>query len=343
MHSHTASSSRPKRSRRIRKILAVVGVIFVLLIAGVLWAAHTYGPRMGFYLIPPSPEQYGQIAIEHLNQGYRASGDEWDTARAALEQAAADADDYSDLYDEIAAATTAAGGQHSVFLDPEETNEYADSSTAKYEAPTVTTVDGVTTIVLPALGAVSGDLQQEYAQTAADGIADAAPDTCGWIVDLRGNTGGNMYPMLSGVSALLPNGTAFSFTTRTEQMTPVTVYNNGVGLGSTTISVGEQSKITDAPIAVLQDSMTASSGEAVATSFRGLDHVESFGTDSYGYTSGNVPRTLYDGAQIVLTTSVYVDRDGVSLDEQPIEADHPTTADDADEQATQWVQEQGCS
>lgn len=31
----------------------------------------------------------------------------------------------------------------------------------------------------------------------------AAAGACGWIVDLRGNTGGNMYPMIQGLSGLL--------------------------------------------------------------------------------------------------------------------------------------------
>ena len=30
-----------------------------------------------------------------------------------------------------------------------------------------------------------------------------APDLAGWIVDLRGNTGGNMWPMIAGVGSTL--------------------------------------------------------------------------------------------------------------------------------------------
>uniref|UniRef100_UPI000AE28285 S41 family peptidase n=1 Tax=Nocardiopsis listeri TaxID=53440 RepID=UPI000AE28285 len=95
-------------------------------------------------------------------------------------------------------------------------------------------------------------------------------------------------------------------------------------------------------IAVLQDDMTGSSGEAVVTAFRGLDGVESFSVPSAGYTSGNAVHRLHDGAMLAMTTSVYVDRDGVSLDEKPIRPDHETSAEAAEETALEWLADQGC-
>jgi carboxyl-terminal processing protease len=328
--------------RGLRRVLIGLAVVFALVSAGATWAAHIYGPPFGFYLVPPSAERYGQVAVEYLDQGYYATGPEWDTARDGLLQAAAEAETYADLHEEIAAATLVAGGTHSRFLNPDEAAARVTSSIEEYIAPTLTTDGGTTTIVLPPLGSVPDELQQDYARTIADGIAGAPPNTCRWIVDLRGNTGGNMYPMLSGVTALLPNGPAFSFRTRTGLTPSVDVHDDGVGVGGTTVSVGEQAKIAGEPIAVLQDTMTASSGEAVATAFRGLDKVESFGTNSYGYTSGNSSRTLFDGAEVILTESVYVDRNGVNLKEEPLTPDHLTTTEAAHEQAEQWLQQQNC-
>ena len=40
--------------------------------------------------------------------------------------------------------------------------------------------------------------------------ADRA-ELAGWIVDLRGNTGGNMWPMLAGFGPVLGEGTAGFF------------------------------------------------------------------------------------------------------------------------------------
>lgn len=342
MSATAETASRPARRRTLVTVLVTIGAVLALVLAGALWAVNAYGPRFGFYLTPPSAQQYAEIALDHLEQGYYATGPEWEAARADLLRVAEDAEDYTELHDEIAAATSVAGGKHSHFLTPEESQQYESSSTEEFEPPVVTTKGGITTITVPALGTVSSELQQEYAQTAADGIRAAADDTCGWVIDLRGNTGGNMYPMLSGISALLPNGEAFSFATREGESSSVTVQDDGAGMGGTSVSVGDQPKVTGAPIAVLQDERTGSSGEAVATAFRGLDQARSFGTPSAGYTSGNSIHGLYDGATLVLTGSVYVDRDGISLEEQPIDPDQTVDAGNADTAAAGWLGEQGC-
>ena len=80
----------------------------------------------------------------------------------------------------------------------------------------------------------------------------------------------------------------------------------------------------------------------VLTAFRGLDGVASFGADSAGLTSGNVATPLADGALIVLTTSMFVDRAGVNLDNQPIAPDHVVGTLYADRDAREWLATQGC-
>ena len=42
----------------------------------------------------------------------------------------------------------------------------------------------------------------------------------GWIVDLRGNTGGNMWPMVAGVGPVLGNGVAGFFVPPVGASTP---------------------------------------------------------------------------------------------------------------------------
>jgi C-terminal processing protease CtpA/Prc len=316
----------------------------VLVVAGAaVWGVGRYGPRFGVYLLPPSPQQYADVALDLMSGGYRATGPAWDAARQAVRTAAADADDYADLHAALAEAVQVAGGPHSALLTPDEA---AASQSAADEAPgpTVTTTGDVTTVVVPELAGGSPQTQQRYADTLADGIAAAAPATCGWVVDLRGNTGGTMYPMLSGVSALLPDGPALFFSDRHDRTTAqVTIQDDGAGLnGRTTTRVRPDPGVSGS-VAVLQDERTASSGEVVLTAFRGLDDVTTFGAPSAGYTSANIPYRLYDGAQLVVTESVYVDRDGVVLDEQPLPAAHPTAGPDAEAAARGWLAEQGCA
>ena len=66
--------------------------------------------------------------------------------------------------------------------------------------------------------------------------------------------------------------------------------------------------IADAKVAVLIDSLTASSGEAVAVSFKGRGNTKFFGKPSCGKSTGNQSFVLSNDAMLVLTTSVFADR-----------------------------------
>jgi len=295
------------------------------------------------YLSPDRAAVPAEIALDLMENGYYATGPEWEAQRARVRAAADGAASIEELHGPLATAVKVAGGKHSYFLDPAKAARSSSAATAEFSEPTVTTVDSITTVTIPALGAVSDELRQRYADAAAVGILGAADRTCGWIVDLRGNAGGTMYPMLSGLAPLLPDGTAMTFRTRAGEDMPVTIFDDGAGMGGTVISVGAVAKIADQPVAVLQDGDTVSSGEAVLTAFRGLDNTRSFGADSAGYTSANSVHPLYDGALLVLTDSTYVDRDGVNLAEEPVAADHRTSSDGTEVAALEWLRDRGCN
>lgn len=339
-----ARSARDPRRRHRRRIVATaitVGAVTAVVAGGVV-AADVYGPRFGFYVVPPSVPKYAEIAVGLLDGGYHSDSPQWPVARAALLVAAETADEYADLYPLLDEAVGIVGGRHSQFVPAGDDGTSNDESSRA--APTVETVSGVTTIVLPEMISPSPEDQKDYALTVADGIDRAAAATCGWVVDLRGNTGGTMFPMLSAVTALLPDGTALSFRDRAGDVAPVKMTASGVVLsGTQPVDVGARAKVAAAPIAVLQDEWTASSGEAVLIAFRGLSHVRTFGVASAGYTSANVSRSLFDGAALVLTESVYVDRDGRDYSEGSIPPDQTPGAEGAEAAAGAWLREQGCA
>ncbi|XUK64006.1 TSPc domain-containing protein [Plantibacter sp. RU18] len=337
---HSSSTAH----NRWRWRLGIGGGVLALLVAGGAYAVHTFGPKFGVYIVPPSPERYADIALEMMEEGYYAKGAEWDAARAEVKQAAIQATNYQELHAPLAQAASVAGGKHSFFFTPTEAEALAENGSAKFIAPTVSAEAGVTTITVPELGDVSTDQQAEYAEAAVSGISSADARTCGWIIDVRGNIGGNMFPMLSGVSPLLPNGQALSFVTNTGTKTVVTIQDDGAGIeGSTLLTIPKMQKVAERPIAVLQDARTASSGEAILTAFRGLSGVEFFGTASAGYTSANIFHRLHDGAVLVLTSSMYVDRDGTNLKEQPVQPGVEIAPEQAPQAAIDWLNAQGCS
>jgi C-terminal processing protease CtpA/Prc len=65
-----------------------------------------------------------------------------------------------------------------------------------------------------------------------------------------------------------------------------------------------------APVAVLTDSLTGSSGEAIAVAFRARPAARSFGRPTAGASTANENFLLADGAQLFLTTAVFADRSG---------------------------------
>jgi len=171
---------------------------------------------------------------------------------------------------------------------------------------------------------------------------------CGWIVDLRGNTGGNMWPMLLGVAPLLRTAAVAeeavgSFATADGPSIWQSTLT-GVRLDARVIvdlgRPGYLLKRGGAPVAVLTGPITASAGEATVLAFRGRPHTRSFGEPTRGVSTANVMRPLVDGSSLVLTTSVMQDRNGHG-DGLKIKPDQHTRGDVATVAAAQaWLLDQ---
>jgi hypothetical protein len=134
----------------------------------------------------------------------------------------------------------------------------------------------------------------------------------GWIVDLRGNFGGDMVPMLVAVSPILGEG-VLGYFYYPDSSFYTWNYKNGYLYDENGIW-WEQStntyhlKSPNPPVAILTDSITASSGEAVAIAFKGRSKTKSFGKPTFGVSTSNRVHTLSDGSRINLTVSVFADR-----------------------------------
>jgi len=146
----------------------------------------------------------------------------------------------------------------------------------------------------------------------------------GWIVDLRQNGGGDMWPMLAGIGPVLGNGTAGSFVfpagTTTPRFAPGATmtwsYSGGAARadGQPKVSVTvPYALLAPAPrVAVLQDGGTGSSGEAMAISFIGRPDARSFGAATFGVSSANLGYSLSDGGTLQLLVGLDRDRNGTT-------------------------------
>ncbi len=128
----------------------------------------------------------------------------------------------------------------------------------------------------------------------------------GWVVDLRGNVGGNMWPMLAGIGPVLGEGDHLGeFFTLDSHST--WKYRDGVaaeienGKEIPYPAVGVPYKLAGTPrVAVLIDRRTGSSGEAIAIAFRGRPDTRFFGEHTEGVSTANTVVNLSDGASLWL-------------------------------------------
>jgi carboxyl-terminal processing protease len=175
---------------------------------------------------------------------------------------------------------------------------------------------------------------------------------CGWVVDLRENAGGNMWPMLAGIGPLLgaemvgsftnsPPGVGWRYRDGRSWMGLDTPPAEPLGWGNTP---ARRLTHADAPVALLVGSKTASSGEMLMLAFLGRPGVRSFGDSTAGFASANRSVPLRDGATMVITASYPRDRLGRTYPLQ-VAPDERVPPDDSGgdttlRQAVVWLQRQ---
>lgn len=168
------------------------------------------------------------------------------------------------------------------------------------------------------------------------------PELKGWIVDLRGNMGGNMWPMLVGVGPVLGGDTVGYFFDSNNTKTAWR-YEKGKALGDGDIEAETANyytlKSANPVVAVLTDTLTASSGEAVAVAFKARKHTRSFGAGTCGVSTGRSRFYLSDGSVLLLTTGVFADRRLVRYGHS-IAPDESLKPAEVVPQAIRWIREE---
>lgn len=152
----------------------------------------------------------------------------------------------------------------------------------------------------------------------------AMKNVSGWILDLRENTGGNMWPMIAGIGPLLGEDVAGYFVDAEDNYISW-YYKNGSSYSDdnkvcSIISDSSDVSIAYSKVAVLIGKSTASSGEAVAVSFKGKEDTKFFGEPTIGLSMANRKFRLSNAAMLVLTTAIFADREKKKYG-KPIEPD----------------------
>ena len=269
-----------------------------------------------------SNRQYVRKAVKIMDkQGIMATDSRWwEEYESAMDARPSSMEEAQEI---VRAAAKVAGGKHS-FLQL--AGSVIEDATSEWPAPEVTITEGGIPVV--SLPPFSGNQAEgvKYASAVLQAIPEDIP---GVVIDLRGNTGGNMYPMIAAVHRFLPNdGETLRFRTRKRtQWIPLSYAVQTAGV--------QQLSRIECPVAILTDDHTASSGEATLICFRGLDYVKVFGGPTAGYASANQPFPLPGGDRLVLTTGCDVARTGEVFCDDPIEPDVLT--EKPLEDALEWI------
>jgi C-terminal processing protease CtpA/Prc len=132
-----------------------------------------------------------------------------------------------------------------------------------------------------------------------------------WIVDLRYNGGGNMNPMLSGLSALLGNGNIGGSSDKTGIDIQNYEIRDNKFYDTENLSIDIENPVKEEikdKVAVLLSRYTVSSGEVVAVAFKGRERTRFFGEKTKGLTTVTGFDRIDDETYMMISKAYYRDR-----------------------------------
>lgn len=173
----------------------------------------------------------------------------------ALKLNESDSTDTKIIFDFFTQKLRKAGDKHSFFIAKKSISKIMEAQ-APIPPQADYLGDGIAWVKVPECLTFDAVKDKAFANTIRSEIKriDFGQKISGWIVDLRHNTGGNMWPMLAGLNALIEDGTVGYFVDPNSNKKQPWISQNGK-LGSSTIS-NYKIENMKVKIAVLIDSMT---------------------------------------------------------------------------------------
>lgn len=286
--------------------------------------------------VPPSAVLDAAIRIVK-SHALHAREVDWSKVEPELQAMVKDAKVPVDVYPAIRVLLARLGDHHSLLMEPWAVRQNHTGGGPSSPFTVALKPGRIGYIDMPGYTGMQAEVRRAFVADMVGSIGRVAEQTqCGWVVDLRRDTGGNMLPMLAGLRPLLGDQPLGSFRDANGKLSPFGAVNpldkalpRGPALENTTV-------------AVLLGPHTGSSGEVVAVAFRGRPNTRSFGQATAGLSTGNTGFSLPDGSEIFLTTSVDVDRTGQAYGgrlqpDQPVAAAPTSGADPALDAAQAWL------
>lgn len=313
--------------------------ISVLLILG-LYLVTGCGKTVSPYA-PTSVEKYLNEVIDIMKANHvNRNSIDWDKFRSDVFQKAAGASTIAETNAALLYALELLNDNSSFMITATGALLTLNSPCSDVTPPDVTTDPDIGYIKMPAFNK-SGLQGAIFSETKQNEIkAQDKTDLKGWIVDLRGNTGGNFWPMVAGLGPVLGEGTVGFFIDSDGVKAPIK-YEAGsakfndeaqvtVSFPYTIVSSGKK-------VAVLTDHATGNAGEAVTITFIGKENTRIFGGITCGQGGGNQTYNLSDGSILYLTVAEIGDRNGTAYNDSLTPDEVVTDASLIYEKAVEWI------
>ncbi len=154
------------------------------------------------------------------------------------------------------------------------------------------------------------EIQEQICEQYHEGIK-------GWIIDLRLNTGGNMYPMILGISQLLGNGVFAGILKRGGEEKKWLLRDLSIYEAEKQITALKSACLPDVSndkVVLLTSEITGSSGEIVTLAFLGRKNTRIIGEELAGYMTSNELYRLPFETFLLLSEGRETDRNGIIVE-----------------------------
>ena len=239
---------------------------------------------------------------------------DWADFKSKVFAKAAGAQTIADTYAGITEALQLLGDNHSVFTKPDGGVIYMRTIQCIPQTVVKPAVPGQIGYVKvnSFAGPTNDDAAIAFAREIQNQIKNQDnPDIKGWIVDLRSNSGGNMWPMLAGIGPVLGEGVVGYFIDPDGNQQPWSYLDGASQITSvivTQLNDPYEVVVANPKVAVLLDNGVASSGEVIAICFVGRENTKSFGSATCGLSTANRSFPLSDRSYLNLTVAHLADR-----------------------------------
>lgn len=232
-------------------------------------------------------------------------------------------------------------------LWPQEVSQRSERSapsldTIPSQVRVVDTPQGAALVINPpAITTSEPKAMRDYIETLQRSIAgvEGLQRSCALVVDLSGQTGGNAWPPMVVLEPLFSEQNTSRFVKRDNERFPVAnlAMIKGIKSRMEQLPPNALERFRGQKYAVVYAPRTASAGEMIAVALQGEPgRSRSFGAQTYGMTTGNMPVAMPDNAKLLLTSTRYAFGDQPAI-RGKLSPDVPAPAQMAVQQAAEWA------